>query len=181
MAPDQAATVDRLLLLMQRRLELAQDVARDKWNRAAPVEDTAREQAVVEAAVAQAAQSGVDPQRVRRFFRGQIEAGKAIQSALLAQWRAEHRGKFTGVPDLAVAIRPELDRLTVALVPALDAVIPLLEQPGANRLLQQRAAAIRIDTAGFDAAWQTALESVQAAPSAPPTPSPYFSASGLPK
>ena len=37
------ASIDRLLLLMRNRLDLAQDVAKNKWNTKSPIEDLPRE------------------------------------------------------------------------------------------------------------------------------------------
>jgi chorismate mutase-like protein len=160
----EAGAIDRLLTSMKRRLEIAPEVARDKWNRGAPVEDAKREAAIIEAALAQAAQRGIDPDRLKRFLRGQIEAGKAIQTALMAQWEKEHRGKFANAADLAGKTRPELDRLTAAMILEFGEVMPLLDRTGGNQWGLARAKTVTSDLAGFDRAWPIAVNSLAAAP-----------------
>jgi chorismate mutase len=167
---------DRLLILMKGRLEIALPVARDKWNRGAAIEDAGREQAVIDAAVAQALQHGMQRQAVERFFRAQITAGKMIQAALFEQWKLEKQGKFRDVPDLARQIRPELDRLTAALLLALDQAGPMLARPDANPWMLRRTAAITSDMPSFNAAWPVATQPLIAAPDQR-----SGSGSGLPK
>jgi chorismate mutase len=156
--------MDRLLHLMKRRLEIAQDVARNKWNRGTPIEDAGREQAVIDAAALRAAQRGMDTPRVQHFFRAQIAAGKIIQAALFAQWKAARLEKSGSALDLAGSIRPELDRLTIDLVAALEQAIPALSRQGARRLLWRRAASMTSDMTGFEPAWRLAVDALAATP-----------------
>nr|WP_267877458.1 gamma subclass chorismate mutase AroQ [Massilia sp. PDC64] len=104
---------------IDRRLLLAQDVARAKWNAKAAIEDLPREEQVIAAAVRQGATLGLPEAWVRTVFRAQIEASKTVQRALYARWQAEGAGRFDDAPDLAKTIRPELDRLTTQLLRAM--------------------------------------------------------------
>jgi chorismate mutase len=89
---DGVEKVDRLLLLMQQRLQTAEDVARIKWNSGAPIEDVARENAIVEQAGAEATRYGVRWETAREFLRAQIEASKVIQRARFAEWSKPTEG-----------------------------------------------------------------------------------------
>jgi len=126
----QAATTEsaltRILVLMDARLKLAPDVARYKWNTRDAIEDRVREDKIIAALGQQAAQMGLSPDWAERFFRAQIEASKALQFELFAQWQRQGTGPFAQAPDLARETRPKLDRLTPQLLQALAAAWPLL-------------------------------------------------------
>jgi chorismate mutase-like protein len=104
---------------IDRRLLLAQDVARAKWNAKAAIEDLPREEQVIAAAVRQGGALGLPEAWIRSVFRAQIEASKTVQRALYRRWQAEGAGCFDDAPDLAKNIRPELDRLTTQLLRAM--------------------------------------------------------------
>jgi chorismate mutase len=134
--------VDRVLILIQQRLGYMDDVARNKWNSGAPIEDLPREREIIESLGRQAATYGLDAAIARDFFRAQIEASKIIQRTRFAAWRARNQPPFTNVPDLRERIRPALDALTPDMMNALAAALPLLQQPGGATLVNARAAAI---------------------------------------
>lgn len=141
--------VSHLLGLIGQRLTLADDVARSKWNSGAPVEDLAREKDIVDAISREAPAYGLEPALAGRFFRAQIDASKIVQNARLTAWRAEQRPGFVNNPDLQRDIRPQLDRLTPALLAALAQAVPALRAPGGAALLQARAAVLnRAETDG---------------------------------
>jgi len=104
---------------IDRRLLLAQDVARAKWNVKAAIEDLPREEQVIAAAVRQGRALGLQEAWIRNVFRAQIEASKTVQRELYRRWQAEGAGRFDDAPDLANTIRPELDRLTTQLLRAM--------------------------------------------------------------
>jgi chorismate mutase len=136
----QANALDNLLDLIGQRLALAEDVARSKWNSGAPVEDLAREQEIVDAIGVDALKYGLDPGLAKTFFQAQIEASKIVQNARLAEWRAAQLPKFANAPDLQRDIRPQLDRLTPALLDALARALPALHARDARKRLEARAA-----------------------------------------
>ena len=117
-------TVDRLLGLMKERLDAAPEVARTKWNTKAPIEDLPRDQQIIDGVAKAATEYGLDPHVASTFFRGQIEASKAIQRALHAEWIAKRQPPFAEVADLGKDIRPVLDRLTPAMMRALAEALP---------------------------------------------------------
>lgn len=151
------ATVDRLLELIKERLDVAPEVARIKWNTKAPIEDLPREEQVIEGVAKRAAEYGLDPQTARIFFRAQIEASKALQTTLHADWTARGQAPFAKVGDLGEDIRPVLDQLTPTTIGALADALPVLQQPGGRQLLEAQSKAILAKTPGGDAAVREAV------------------------
>ena len=134
--------IDRVLTLIQQRLGYMDDVARNKWNSGAPIEDLPREREIIEGIGKQAAGYGLTPDIARDFFRAQIEASKIIQNARFREWRAAGQPKFEKVRDLGRDIRPALDALTPAMMNALAGAMPVLRAPGALERIDERAAVI---------------------------------------
>lgn len=151
------ATVDRLLGLIKERLDVAPDVARTKWNSKAPIEDLPREKQIIDGVAKGATEYGLDPQVAGTFFTGQIEASKVVQNALHAEWTARRQPPFPKVADLGKDIRPVLDRLTPAMMRALAAALPVLQQPGGRQLLEAQTKAILAKAPGGEAAVREAV------------------------
>lgn len=151
------ATVDRLLGLIKERLDVAPDVARTKWNSKAPIEDLPREKQIIDGVAKGATEYGLDPQVAGTFFTGQIEASKVVQNALHAEWTARRQPPFAKVADLGKDIRPVLDRLTPAMMRALAAALPVLQQPGGRQLLEAQTKAILAKAPGGEAAVREAV------------------------
>jgi len=137
---DVTQAVGPVLALIEERLQLAEDVARYKWNVHGKIDDPAREQAVIRGMGQQATRRGLPVAWAERFFRAQIEASKAAQRALFAEWRQARTTRFDNAPDLAGTTRPKLDALTVKLTTALAAASPQLSQCGDHvaRLIKQK-------------------------------------------
>ena len=134
-----ADKIDRVLALIQQRLGYMDDVARNKWNSGAPIEDLPREREIIESLGRQAPEYGLDPVFARDFFRSQIEASKIIQRTRFAEWRVQNQPPFTIVPDLRDTIRPALDALTPELMKSLAAAMPVLRHADAAALIPARA------------------------------------------
>lgn len=131
--------IDRLLTLMDQRLDVAVMVAQSKWNSGAPINDPVREQKILDDLSASLTNASEDEKSfMRRFFQAQFDAGKFIQLDLHARWRKEHHERFAAPPDLARDIRPELDRLTPLLIEAVNQALPSLRQAATRQYLQQR-------------------------------------------
>ncbi|MDR3481733.1 MAG: gamma subclass chorismate mutase AroQ [Burkholderiaceae bacterium] len=157
-AADQPA-LKQLLLLIDQRLAVAPLVARAKWNSGAPIDDPAREKAILDAVSQQATEAGVDAAFARKFFQAQFDAGKLIQQDLHAQWRLAKQPPFADVPDLGRDVRPVLDRLTPQIIAALHAAYPALGQAGTDEFIQtQGRELVRGDADG--AARQLALQAL---------------------
>jgi chorismate mutase len=117
-----------LVALVSQRLALAVPVAQWKWANHRPISDPPRE-AVLLADVEKRAQAAeVDPAFAHAFFQDQIEASKQVQAALFDRWR-KSAPPSGAAPDLAASTRPQLDRLTQALLPALARVQPSRAAP----------------------------------------------------
>lgn len=154
------ASIDRLLLLMRNRLDLAQDVAKNKWNTKSPIEDLPREKVIVDGLAVQALQHGLAGPQVERFFQAQIDGSKVIQASLFAKWGAAGQKNFSGMPDLTKDIRPVLDKMTPEMLVLLKEVLPVLTRTGADRLVAQHARSLTSDVPGFERAWKIAVEPV---------------------
>ena len=138
-AAHDVAKIDRVLVLVAERLSYMDDVARNKWNSGAPIEDLPREREIIEGLGRQAADYGLDSGTARDFFRAQIEASKIIQRTRFAQWRAQNQPPFKNPRDLRDTIRPALDALTPELMKSLAAAVPVLQTPGSAELVEARA------------------------------------------
>ncbi|MGW8380493.1 chorismate mutase [Streptomyces sp. ODS28] len=105
--------------LSAQRVELADKVAAAKWGTDKPIDDPAREQALLEDVAQRSAGMGLDPDEATAVFRDQIEANKKVQRGLFARWDAHPDERPDRRPDLAKEVRPALDRLTDRLLAAL--------------------------------------------------------------
>lgn len=143
--------IDHLLMLVHQRLGYMDDVARNKWNSGAAIEDLPRERAIIESIGKQAAGYGLDAAVAEDFFRAQIEASKIIQNARFREWRASGQPKFAKVLDLGKDIRPALDALTPAMMSALAAAMPALRTPQGPALVAARAQVLVVPPAGVAA------------------------------
>jgi chorismate mutase len=110
------------------RVQLADTVAAAKWGTDAPINDPVREQAVLDAVAAKSRQLGIDPVIARAVFADQIEANKAVQYGLYAQWRRHPGQAPTTRPDLG-QVRPIVDRITDQLLADLTATRQLRAEP----------------------------------------------------
>ncbi|VVE42527.1 Monofunctional chorismate mutase [Pandoraea cepalis] len=120
--------LDPLMHGILERLAISEAVARTKYTSGKPVQDTPREQALLDGMGDRATQYGLTPAQARTFFRLQIEAGKLVQTALLARWKRE--GSAPGEPvDLATRLRPALDRLGTSLMRDLGRLCALPDDP----------------------------------------------------
>lgn len=139
--PDEdKATIDRMLVMIDERLDVAPLVAQAKWNSGAPIEAPEREAQIIDQVTAQAGEAGVDEDFARRFFEKQFEASKQIQRRLHHRWLQEGRSAFADPPDLAEEVRPVLDRLTPQLIESLADIERIAGVEGSGRYLERRAA-----------------------------------------
>lgn len=141
--------VDRLLLLLQTRLTIAEHVAMAKYNSGAPVEDLPREKAVLDAVEQLSPSLGVRPKEGRTLFSAQIEASKAAQRRMLETWKG--LPKFATAPDLATEVRPRLDALTPAILEAYASARPFLTNVAARAAIANKFAP------AYQAEWEIAV------------------------
>jgi len=132
------ALLGRLLPLMHQRLQLMNDVARNKWSTGKPIEDPERERASLDDLARRGQELGLNEDLVRSFFRAQMEAGKMIQEAHFQSWRAPNQQPIADVPDLAT-LRNRIDALNGQLLDLLPQVQRLRDQEGWGAALQLQA------------------------------------------
>jgi len=110
--------VAELFRVLNMRLGYMEDVAVYKQQHALPVEDLAREAVILEKARQVAAEHGLEPASVTRFFQAQMDVAKAIQY--------RRRADLLSLPsdrtprDLKTQVRPELIRLGNRIVVILS-------------------------------------------------------------
>ena len=126
---------ETVLSLLSKRLDLAADVARYKWNLKADIEDSAREQLIIKKLVADATAKGLPADWSEQFFRAQIEASKSVQRQLFGEWQKNHAGTFADVPDLNSQTRPKLYALMSELIDALTKAWQPLHQEQCKTVL----------------------------------------------
>ena len=133
--PSIDALSERVFDLMADRLRLMPLVAVYKLHANKPIEDLAREAAVLEEAAAVAEKYGFDRERARDFFQVQIEAAKLVQRQTQIALSSSPVSQWPHAPSLAQEIRPELDRLSHEIMTALrDLKIARVELPRATYL-----------------------------------------------
>ncbi|WP_449430791.1 chorismate mutase [Pseudomonas putida] len=118
-APPSTLPVSNLLAHIQQRLYIANDVALHKWDLRKPVQDSLREQQLLQGVQTHAAEYGLSAQRAVAFFSDQIEANKMLQYNLLSAWHAKGEAPDTPRRDLVEELRPQLDKLQADLLHAL--------------------------------------------------------------
>jgi chorismate mutase-like protein len=129
--------LDELLTLIKARLEFAEYAARDAWAARRPLDQPAREDAVIATAVNRAFELALPPELVREFFRAQIEAAKHVQSTLFAQWQAQSGPAAQSGHSALEQLRPRVEPSNASLLAALAQVYPILTSAGGKRLIEQ--------------------------------------------
>lgn len=94
---------------INQRLSYMPDVALYKAQHQLAIENIAREQVVINAAIKEASKLGLDSRKIRKFFVVQIDAAKAIQYRYRAELLSDPIEKLA--PDLNQSIRPALIKL----------------------------------------------------------------------
>jgi len=107
----------RLERLKAERLKIVDEVALWKWIRQKPIEDPARESAVLDAVEKLAADLGIDRLGARRFFEWLMADARNRQHELHDRWRREGLPEDAKEPDLD-ELRQGIDRLTPQLLEA---------------------------------------------------------------
>ena len=138
----QTRAMRSLVSLAAQRVMTADTVAAAKWGTNQPIDDPAREKAVMDGVLAQAAKASMNQDIVRRIFEGQMTANKTVQQALYSRWTASPALRPTHRPDLATQVRPVLDRIDAQLLDAIGQAEPLLSgDPRCKAILDQDVAA----------------------------------------
>ena len=111
-------SIDRVIELIDRRLELMPEVAAVKFRQQQPIADPAREHVVLDQSVADARAWNLDGEAARTFFSVQIRLARAVQEHWFERWRT--RGEQPpAARDLVTVLRPQLDAIGRELLPAV--------------------------------------------------------------
>ena len=155
-----SAPLEALVAAMDERLALMPFVAEAKRTSGRPVRDAAQEARVLDAAVSDVAKTALAASRrapsdacVRGLFQAQIDAGCAIQSAVLER----PPDTAAAIPDLDTVTRPALARISPRIAAALVAL-----PDGIDRATLRRAVRDGIRTPAVGQAEIDALESALA-------------------
>ncbi|MGD9619595.1 MAG: chorismate mutase [Mycolicibacterium sp.] len=97
------------------RLQVVEPVVAFKYLNGGLIQDPARDQQVLAAAAAAAAERNIQPGYVTEVFRDQIDASLAIEYTRLAQWKFDPASAPAAAPDLA-ASRVRIDELNRQIV-----------------------------------------------------------------
>ncbi|MEO7762264.1 MAG: hypothetical protein ABIS68_10180 [Casimicrobiaceae bacterium] len=137
----QITRVDRLLKLIQDRLDMAPAIAETRWKTMSRIEDHASEQTLIDAVRKQSAILRIDAALATDFAQAQIDAGKIIQTARHKGWAAEPTRAPNKIevanPMVASTLEPELG---VPLLKAFRDALAVLRRQGSRELLNSRAA-----------------------------------------
>lgn len=86
--------MDKLLILLQKRLLVMHEVARIKWNQDLPIEDKAREESALADLTRQGSLMGLSPELIVPFFQAQFNAAKEIIKSDFNFWSKTNLGKM---------------------------------------------------------------------------------------
>lgn len=114
-----ADPIGSLVQISAQRLQIARQVAVEKWYSGARVEDPTREAQVLQSAAKDGMSLRLESSAVEEFFKAQIEANKLIQYSLLAEWRRDGQAPRHAAADLVKEIRPQLDEIEKRLIQQL--------------------------------------------------------------
>jgi len=98
-----------LLELMADRLELAEEVAKYKWERRVAPDDDKLDPSTNDAAIFKSAVA-IDAKFINSFHQAQIEAFKARQRQLFVSWKTAGTDGFDQVEDAIATARSELEK-----------------------------------------------------------------------
>ncbi len=110
------------------RLQVAEPVAASKLLEGGLVQDPAREQQVLDAVAAAAAERNIDPAYVTSIFRDQIDATVAIEYSRLSQWKLDPASAPRDAPDLSSS-RATIDGLNQTMVTEMADEWQVLHSP----------------------------------------------------
>ncbi|GAB4185275.1 MAG: hypothetical protein Tsb0015_02100 [Simkaniaceae bacterium] len=150
--------LDQLLGLLQKRLELMNDVAKWKWNNTYPIEDLSREKAMLETVAKQAEELGLNPDQAKEIFQAQFNAAKIVQINAFEKWVEADVDLVDNAPDLNTDLRPQIDNINKEIMQQLAVVLPKLEKQDISQALKEKAAAVIAGEQIDDSVRDTALE-----------------------
>ena len=133
--------------LMVERLDWMDEVAEAKRAKSLPITDPVREAELLRTMTQRGVAAGVQAERVRSFFTGQMLAAKVRQE----EWLREHPSATTRkVPDLTGTVRPALDKISAQMIDQLALQTGIVSSPAGALTLSD--AQDRLSRAGYSKA-----------------------------
>ncbi len=138
-----SSQLDKLLNLVDQRLQLMQAVAAYKYVNGIEIENLEREVQVLARATESAGEQSLDPKSVEVFFRLQIQQAKTVQQAWIKHWLQDGQKKgrnedkspdAESILDLNTQTRPKLIELGELIVAQIPKTLPELHD---NKLFAQ--------------------------------------------
>jgi chorismate mutase len=123
------------------RLQTADPVAAAKYLNGGPIDDSRREQQVIDGVTAAAAAKHIDTEYIRTVFHNQMDATSAVEHARFADWKLNPGAAPTAAADLS-AIRATIDRFTNIMVNEVGAQWDQLNSPDCVTELASAKAAV---------------------------------------
>lgn len=114
-----AVLAQQLVTVVASRLAIMPEVAYIKYLNNLPIDDPARESALVDGFVAHAVQGGVPAQVARCVITAQLEAAKHVQYELFFQWLSGTRPQPDHQPMPLADLRERVDQATTSLLQLL--------------------------------------------------------------
>lgn len=143
------ADLERLLALVQNRLDLMHNVARWKWDHGQEIADPVREAALLNRTEQLAHELGLDAGLAGRFMSAQMDAGKLVQRADFGRWETQPPSPDDPFPDLQTELRPRIDEINREMLKILARLALRLNDEYVQQRLAQFASETESD-AGFD-------------------------------
>lgn len=141
------ASSKTLPALMVQRLGWMDEVAEAKRAKGLPITDPVREAELLRTMTQRGVAAGVQAERVRSFFTGQMQAAKVRQE----EWLRQHPSATTRkVPDLTGTVRPALDKISAQMIDQLALKTRSMSSLSVRLTLSDAQA--RLTRAGYSAA-----------------------------
>jgi chorismate mutase-like protein len=140
-APAPLEAAREALVLSNTRLELMDEVMASKWFSRSPIQDTAQEASVKEAAAGEAGELGVAAAGTRALFAAEIEAAKEVQLGWGSHWLYYGAPADLAAPEL-VQLRSQLGEISKQIIAVLPRLVSLSKLPDARKRVGMAAAKI---------------------------------------
>ena len=147
------AAVEELARAIDDRLAVMRDVAAAKFVSGAPVQDAARETAVLRQVGERARALGLDVAAAQAFFNVQMRHARMSQEQWLTTWRAAGGCEPCATPVPLATVRERIDAANERQLAALYLLVPLREDAGTSLGAVMRSALSRVLTARGSWRW----------------------------
>lgn len=113
-----------MIELVSKRLQLAREVAWQKYQDDLPVRDPERETALLASLVERGRAAGVSEPAVRDFFEAQLKASRALQTFLIHKWKRGATLPALAPRRIVPDIRDDLDAVGTEMLHLLPGIAP---------------------------------------------------------